>query len=576
VVIGNPPYNAHQVNENDNNKNRKYLIDNEISKTYAKDSTATNNTALSDVYVKAIYWASKRIGNEGIVAFVTNNSFINDLAFDGMRKHLHKDFNHIYILDLKGNIRKDSMRDGIPLGEKHTVFGLASMVGIAITFFIKNNRFSDKKIFYNTVDFRATRQEKFAFLDKDRIVSDIQWTELIPDANNTWLTEGLDNNFNTLLAMGTKEAKSHIGNAIFSNYGRGLATSRDSWVYNFNSTKLANNINKTITAYNDHVYRLNQLAVKPKIDDFVSGDSTQISWARGLKQRLEHGTTMEFSSSKIKDSLYRPFTRMYLYFDKYLNEMQYQNNRIFPNTLTALENNVISVRAAGSNTPFHCLCTNIIPDLHLTGDSQCFPFYTYSEDGNNRKENITDWVLTQYQAQYKDNNITKKDIFNYVYGILHHPIYREKYAANLKRELPHVPFAADFLGFATAGKQLVDLHINYEKQPEYKLTWIEEESAKVHYRVEKMALSKDKTQIIYNDFLTLSGIPPEVFEYHLGNRSALEWIIDQYQMKTDKRSGITNDPNRLDDPQYIVRLIGKVITVSLETMEIVKALPEIS
>ncbi len=182
----------------------------------------------------------------------------------------------------------------------------------------------------------------------------------------------------------------------------------------------------------------------------------------------------------------------------------------------------------------------------------------------------------QYQTQNKDDKITKKDIFNYIYGILHSPIYREKYAANLKRELPHIPLAPDFWGFATAGKQLAELHVNYEKQPEYKLTWIEEETAKVHYRVDKMVLSKDKTQIIYNDFLTLGGIPPEVFDYRLGNRSALEWIVDQYQVSTDKRSGITNDPNHLDDPQYIIRLVGKVITVSLETVKIVKSLPPLA
>jgi len=262
---------------------------------------------------------------------------------------------------------------------------------------------------------------------------------------------------------------------------------------------------------------------------------------------------------------------MYLYYDDFWNEEQYKINRIFP--FNDVNNQVICLNGIGSSKPFHCLASNITPDLHLTGDSQCFPFYTYSEDGNTRQENIIDWALTQYQTQYQDNKISKKDIFNYVYGILHHPVYREKYAANLKRELPHIPFTPDFWGFATAGKQLAELHVNYEKQPEYKLTWIEEESAKVHYRVDKMTLSKDKTQIVYNDFLTLAGIPPEVFLYRLGNRSALEWIIDQYRVSTDKRSGITNDPNRLDDPQYIVRLIGKVITVSLETVKIVKSLP---
>ena len=207
--------------------------------------------------------------------------------------------------------------------------------------------------------------------------------------------------------------------------------------------------------------------------------------------------------------------------------------------------------------------------------TQCFPFYTYDENGINLQENITDWSLEKFQTQYNDTSITKWDIFYYVYAVLLHPQYRDKYAANLKRELPRIPFAHDFWGFARAGKQLAELHVNYEKQPEYSLTWLENKDAKVNYRVERMTLSKDKTQISYNDFLTLGSIPPEVFEYRLGNRSALDWIIDQYRVKTDKRSGITNDPNRLDNPQYIIRLIGKVITVSIETVKIVKSLPEL-
>lgn len=570
VVIGNPPYNAHQVNENDNNKNRKYQIDNEISKTYIKDSTATNNTALSDVYVKAIYWASKRIGNEGVVAFVTNNSFINDLAFDGMRQHLEKDFASIYILDLGGNVRKNPKLSG----STNNVFGI--QIGVSINIFIKKKKSNDEKtrLYYSRLDEFWNKEQKYEYLNNTVQAENTNWQQLQPDEKHNWLTEGLHAEFDTFLAIGSKEAKAKIGKAIFSNYGRGLATSRDAWVYNFNSSQLMKNVNIFLDNFNEHVNRLNQLPIKPKIDDFVSGDSTKISWSRGLKQRLEHGTLLKYDNSQIRDSLYRPFAATHLYFDKHLNEMQYQNNRIFPNQSTELENYVISLRTAGSNLPFHCICTNKIPDLHLTGDSQCFPIYTYSEDGNNRQENITDWALTQYQTQYKDDKITKKDIFNYIYGILHSPVYREKYAANLKRELPHIPFAADFWGFAITGKQLVELHVNYEKQPEYKLTWIEEETAKVHYRVEKMVLSKDKTQIVYNDFLTLAGIPPEVFEYRLGNRSALEWIIDQYQVSTDKRSGIMNDPNRADDPQYIVRLIGKVITVSLGTMKLIKGLPE--
>ena len=207
--------------------------------------------------------------------------------------------------------------------------------------------------------------------------------------------------------------------------------------------------------------------------------------------------------------------------------------------------------------------------------TQCFPFYIYDKEGANRRENITNWALEQFQTHYQDPKITKWDIFHYTYALLHHPHYRQRYAANLKRELPRIPFAPEFHPFATAGKRFTEIHINYEQQPEYRLKHIENKDLPIDWRVEKMRLSKDKTQIKYNDFLTLTGIPPETFEYKLGNRSALDWIIDQYQVSTDKRSGITNDPNRLDDEEYIVRLIKQVITVSLETVKIVKALPDL-
>ena len=216
----------------------------------------------------------------------------------------------------------------------------------------------------------------------------------------------------------------------------------------------------------------------------------------------------------------------------------------------------------------------MIPDFDLAFEkNQCFPFYTYDEDGTNRRENITDWALERFRTHYQDDTITKWDIFHYNYGLLHHPDYREKYEANLKRDLPHIPLVKDFWGFAEAGARLADLHVNYESQPEYELKFIQNPDAQLNWRVEKMKLSRDKTSLIYNDFLTLSGIPPKAHDYRLGTRSALGWVVDQYRVKTDKRSGIVNDPNRADDPQYIVKLIGQVITVSLETVDIVENLP---
>ena len=249
---------------------------------------------------------------------------------------------------------------------------------------------------------------------------------------------------------------------------------------------------------------------------------------------------------------------------------------IFPNPVTEGENRAICVSDRGHRANFGTLMTDILPDQHLLASLdrfQFFPFYVYNEDGTNRRENITDWSLTQFQDHYHNPSITKWDIFYYVYGLLHHPGYREKFADNLKRELPRIPFAPDFPAFTSAGKQLARLHLDYETLEPYALHWLESDAVPLSYRVDRMKLSKDKTALIVNDSLTLTGIPPDVFAYRLGNRSALEWVIDQYRLKTDKRSHIPSDPNRLDDEEYIVRLVGQVVRVSLETVEIVRGLP---
>lgn len=267
-----------------------------------------------------------------------------------------------------------------------------------------------------------------------------------------------------------------------------------------------------------------------------------------------------------------------MYFDEILTHRRGQFPSIFPISDTEYENQIICLTGAGSEKPFMLVMSNRIPDLHLNGagcSTQCFPFYTYDEDGINCRENITDWALEEFYTHYQDDTITKWDIFYYTYAVLHHPVYRDRYAANLKRELPRIPYAPNFDTFAKAGLRLAEIHVEYEQQLEYPLKQIENEDLPLNWRVEKMKLTKDKTAIVYNDFLTLSGIPPETFNYRLGNRSALEWVIDQYQVTTDKRSGIVNDPNRLDDEEYIIRLIKQVITVSLETVQIVNALPSL-
>ena len=578
VVIGNPPYNSKQVNENDNNKNRKYeTMDTLLQDTYSRDSKARNKNALSDPYVKAILWASERIGKEGVVAFVTNNGFLGGLAFDGMRKHLAADFDAIYILDLGGNVRKNPKLSG----STHNVFGIQA--GVSVNFFIKNGAIktdsSPAEIFYTRVDEYWQKEEKYHYLNSKGHYQNVEWQQTIPDSRHTWLTEGLHAEFNTFIPMGTKEAKAQKSaavNVMFKTYSRGVATSRDAWVYNFNANALIENIQRTMEFYNPQV--LKWLVTPEKsivnVDNFVPYDNTKISWSSGLKQKLKSGKLAEFSETKLRNSLYRPFTKSYLYFDRLMNERVYVFPSIFPTLETEAKNRVICVSGIGSNKPFQSLMVGVIPDLNLASPTQCFPFYTYDEDGTNRQENITDWALSEFRTHYNDDTITKWDIFHYNYGLLHHPTYREKYEMNLKRDLPHIPFAEDFWGFANAGAALADLHVNYESAPQYDgLKYIETEGMTVDWRVEKMRLSKDKTQLKYNDFLTLDGIPPEVYEYRLGNRSALEWVVDQYRVKTDKRSGIVNDPNRESEPRYIVDLIASVITVSLKTVEIVNGLP---
>ena len=573
VVIGNPPYNMGQVNENDNNKNRKYkTMDARVAETYAKDSKATLKNKLYDPYVKAIRWALDRIGDEGVVAFVTNNSFLDGVAFDGMRKHLAKDCDAIYILDLGGNARR-----GLKVSDAN-VFGIR--VGVSINLFVKKkmNTSEPPRLFYHCTDDLWNREQKFDFLNERQHAGEIEWSSIQPDARHTWLTEGLHAEFDSFIPMGTKGAKNVKGtavNVIFKTYSLGITTNRDAWAYNFNQSALVENMSRMIETYNEETFRWDRRENRDaNVNNFVTFDAQKIKWTDRLKQELINGKMIDFSQEKIRTSLYRPFTKLNLYFDRLMNQRVYVFPSIFPIPETQEENRVICVSAIGNNKPFHTVMVDVIPDLHLTEANQCFPFYTYDEDGTNRRENITDWALAHFQTRYQDNTITKWDIFHYTYGILHHFDYRQKYEANLKRDLPHIPFAKDFRGFVNAGTRLADLHSNYEDQPEYnKLKLIQNPDVPLDWRVEKMKLSRDKTQIVYNNFLTLDGIPLQVFDYRLGTRSALEWIINQYCVKIDKRSGIVNDPNRTDDPQYIVKLIGKVVTVSLETVAVVERLP---
>jgi predicted helicase len=579
VVIGNPPYNVGQLNENDNNKNRKYpIVEQRIRETYSRNSKASNKNSLSDVYVKFFRWASDRLGRrDGIICFVSNNGFLEGIAFDGFRKQLSEEFTQIYHLDLGGNARKHG---------RGNVFGI--MVGVGITILVRRLQGREKqqklaKIFYRKVYDDQSNTEKLAFLQLAGSLMKVDWQELRPDENYIWINEGLHPEFTTFAPMGSKEGKLSFEateKIIFRTYTSGVKTNRDSWVHDFDKKQLAERIKQFVDIYNNEVDRWRRRGSNTTaVDDFVTYNDAKIKWSRDLKLDLQRGHYAEYSEEKVRTSLYRPFCTRYLFFDRILNEEVYQFPRIFPTFQTEMENIILVVSDLGFRAPFSALACDTLPDLHLLASTdafQCFPYYTYAEDGTNRRENITDWALKQFQATYGDQ-VSKWDIFHYTYAMLHHPQYRERYAENLKHDLPHIPLLHGKEAFQVCvriGKQLMDRHLNYEQAQEYKLEWLTNEEVPFSWRVEKMRLSTDKRVVVVNESLRLGPLPPECFEYRLGNRSALEWVIDQYQVSKDKRSGIESDPNRLDDEEYIVRLVGKVVTVSVETVSLVKELAQ--
>ncbi len=584
VVIGNPPYYVGQSNENDNSKNRKYpFIDQKVYETYMKGSKATNTRAVGDVYVKFFRWATDRLGDQdGIVCLVTNNSFIDQIAFDRMRVHLQKDFTQIYHLDLHGNVRKNPQLSGTT----HNVFGI--QVGVGITLAIRNSKNSRRGIYYYRVPDYWRKADKLGFLSTSKSFANIEWQELQPDARNNWITNGLQSEYLTFLPVGTKEAKAFrgallegmSGKSIFKTYSRGAETTRDSWMYDFDSVRLAKKADRMIETYNAEVSRwLRTIASAKDVDDFVLADETKIKWSSSLKEYLQRGVEAKFDTSAIRKSLYRPFTSKFLYFDSIMTHRQGMFPTFFPTSASEKENIIICVSGIGTDHQTF-LSAQCIVDVKfgINGNStiQSFPFYTYSEDGKNRRENITNWALALFQEKY-GFHITKWDIFHYVYAVLHHTQYRELYKENLKRDLPYIPLLRNQELFETCvnvGKQLMNLHINYEEAEVYPLKLVSDKEIPYlqRLRVEKMKLSADKASLVYSKGLILENIPQTCFEYRLGNRSALEWILDQYCVSKDKHSGIESDPNRLDEPDYIVKLVRKVITVSVETVRLVHEL----
>lgn len=629
VIVMNPPYSAGQTSANDNNQNLAYpRLDERIADTYAAKSTGANKNSLYDSYFRALRWASDRIGERGVIAFVSNSSFVDGNSADGVRLSLQEEFSQIFIYDLKGNQRTSGERSRREGGK---IFGSGSRTGVAITVLVKDPTHSGTaEIFYAEAEDYATRQEKLDQITAYESIGGISGADVFrsitPNDHGDWISTR-DERFASFQEIGNKALKGKESTpSVFRQFSRGLETCRDAWCYNFSDSSTLSNIEKMVKNFNQNLDQ-----------EQINLDSTQISWTRSLKKRHSRKIPLRSTASAIRSGVYRPFTPHYSYFSSDLNEYTNQLPHFFP---TQAHNNVcFASKQPASPLPYSTLITTRLPDLSLLGASsgvQVFPLYTWEPlspasggepdlfadletsseseangeatassldfsrpigdqipvilDGYRRVDNVTDATLASYREHYGDAGITKEDIFFYVYALLHHPEYQERYEDDLKKMLPHIPRAAGFRTYASVGRELADLHVNYERVEPYPSV---QEEASLHapadpwerYRIGERKMrfpklgrrDKDFTRLEYNDYVTLTGIPAEAQGYTISGRSPLEWIIDRYHVKTDKASGIVNDPNDFlreqGRPDAVVDLIKRLVTVSMRTQELLATLP---
>ncbi|MFJ4266275.1 DEAD/DEAH box helicase [Paenarthrobacter nicotinovorans] len=591
VIIGNPPYSAGQTSGNDDNANLKYpTLDESIRRTYADLSTGNNKNSLYDSYIRAIRWGSNRILNSpdgGILAYVSNGGYIDGNTADGLRKTLVSEFHEVYVYNLRGNQRtagEQSRREG------GKIFDSGSRNTVAVLILIKRpGAVNECTLHYRDIGDYLGKNEKLAIVDSASL-SALPWETITPSAAGDWINHR-DEEFKSYSPIG--DSKSQQG--IFASYAAGLQTNRDAWVYNYSQRTLRENVRRTSQNYN--------LALE---NGQMDRDPTRISWSSGLEKRFESGLTLDEGLSETGTATYRPFNKVHSTRNVDLIHRPAVLKRFFPTPGSA--NQGIYNVGSGSAVPFSVLMTNLLPDLHVTGagsGGQFFPRYAYSSPASGtlfeaangasqspqREDNITDAALIDYRTAYGPE-VSKDDIFFYVYGLLHSPEYRTRFAADLKKMLPRiprVPGVAKFNAFVDAGKALSELHIGYESLEPYTLNEIvigltDEQDEYARYAVTKMkyagkARALDKTRIIYNSQITLEGIPEDAHRYMLGSRSALDWILERYQVKIDKASGIVNDPNdwsrEHEQPRYIIDLIGRIVSLSLETNRIVNSLPSL-
>lgn len=589
VIIGNPPYSVGQDSANDNAQNQHYeKLEARIADTYAAKTNATNKNAIYDSYIKAFRWSADRLENkDGIIGFVTNAGWLDGNAMDGMRKCFEQEFSNIYIFNLRGNQRTSGE---LSRKEGGKIFGSGSRTPIAITILVKKQGFSGRaKIMYKAVDDYLTREQKLELCKEYRSVVDRKFkgAELVPDEYGGWIRKK-NKKFDEYILLGAKKDKDNEKTFFCNWYSRGLETSRDAWVYNFSTEKLATSVKRMMFFFNQEIEN------EKESSKLRNTNPTQISWSSSLENRLKKKQTLVFQEKSLYQGLYRPFCKQNAYFGDGMIHRPGQMDKLFPTLET--KNLLIGVSGVGGTKQLSAMICNVLPDVQLQMNGQWYPLYWYKEDKDidygqialfgdeitySKYDGITDFILTQAQQKYGPR-VTKEDIFYYVYGILHSKSYIEKFADDLKMQLPRLPLVTEpqkFWDLSKAGRKLADLHLNYESVPAHPDVVVEGDIG--DYAVTKMRYPKkgEIDTILYNDSIKVTNIPAKAFEYVVNGKSAIDWIMERYQVKTDKDSGITNDPNdwgkEHGNPRYILDLLLSVINVSCQTVDIVNSLPEV-
>ena len=608
VIIGNPPYSVGQKSANDNAQNLSYpILDKRVEDTYAKASSANLAKALYDSYVKAFRWASDRINQckeGGIVAFISNGAWIDGNALDGMRKCFAKEFSSVWVFNLRGNQRTQGE---LSRKEGGKIFGSGSRTPIAITILVKNPaKKGNAEIHYHDIGDYLTREQKLKIIRDFKSIKSrkMEWEIIEPNKKGDWINQRGDE-FDNLIPIEPAKKFNPSSQSIFTAYLMGVGTSRDAWVYNYSKNELVKNIRSFIDFYNSEIKRLKEKQrIQPDINvtDEVSKDPTKISWSSSLFPQAEKFLAIEFQGDKVFDSMYRPFQKQHLYYGEKVIHRRGQFEQLYPH-----KDVVTPAICMSSSKGFTAVLTNIFPDLHFVGDSQCFPLYWYEENKNQqgtlfdigsedkyiRRDGISDWILKEVRSRFGNTkSLTKEHIFYYVYGLLHSEQYRSKFAAELKKSLPRIPIVEkteDFMSFYKAGKELADLHLNYEEVPACPEVMVDGDNPSgdpyAFYSVQKMRFPAkgQKDTIIYNGHIRITNIPATAYEYVVNGKSAIEWIMERYQVTVDdgkNGSMIKNDPNdwsrEHSKPRYILDLLLSVINVSIKTVDIVNGLPQIN